>query len=46
MVQNVGCVHQTLISSGCGYLDFESELRAIQPDIFVVNEGGNTPDER
>ncbi len=23
-----------------------SELRAIQPDIFVVNEDGNTPDKR
>ncbi len=46
MVQNVGCVHQALISSGCGYLDFEPELRAIQPDVFVVNEDGNTPDKR
>jgi len=46
MVQNVACVHQALISSGCGYLDFEPELRAIQPDIFVVNEDGNTPDKR
>ncbi len=46
MVQNVGCVHQALISSGSGYLDFEPELRAIQPDIFVVNKDGNTPDKR
>ncbi|MCP4168000.1 MAG: adenylyltransferase/cytidyltransferase family protein [Chloroflexi bacterium] len=46
MVQNVGCVHQALISSGCGYLDIEPELRIIQPDIFVVNEDGNTPDKR
>ncbi len=46
MVQYVGCVHQALISSGCGYLDFEPALRAIQPDVFVVNEDGNTPEKR
>jgi cytidyltransferase-like protein len=46
MVQNVACVHEALISQGSGYLDFEPELRAIRPDVFVVNEDGNTPDKR
>ncbi|NOZ49647.1 MAG: adenylyltransferase/cytidyltransferase family protein [Chloroflexi bacterium] len=46
MVQNVSCVHQALISSGSGYLDFEPELRTLHPDVFVVNEDGNTPDKR
>jgi hypothetical protein len=27
-------------------LDFERELRELHPDLFVVNEDGNTPDKR
>ena len=46
MVQNVSCVHQALISNGSGYFDFEPELRTLRPDVFVVNEDGNTPDKR
>ncbi|NOZ70955.1 MAG: adenylyltransferase/cytidyltransferase family protein [Chloroflexi bacterium] len=46
MVQNVACVHKAFVSQGSGYLDFEPELRAIHPDVFVVNEDGNTPDKR
>ncbi len=37
------CVHQAFISSGSGMLDFESELRQIKPDVFIVNEDGNVP---
>lgn len=43
MMQALRCVHTAFISSGSGYLDFEPELRRLQPDIFVVNEDGNTP---
>ena len=43
MMRNVACVHEAVISRGSGYLDFEPELREIRPDIFVVNEDGNTP---
>ena len=46
MVQAVSYVHQALISRGSGYLDFGQELKEIRPDIFVVNEDGNTPDKR
>lgn len=46
MVQAVGCVHHAFVSSGSGYLDFEPELRSLHPDVFVVNEDGNTPDKR
>jgi cytidyltransferase-like protein len=45
MIQSVGCVKQAFISSGSGMLDFEKELIEIKPDIFVVNEDGNTPDK-
>ncbi len=46
MVQALGCVCQAFISSGSGYLDFEPELRALRPNLFVVNEDGNTPAKR
>lgn len=46
MVQALGCVCQAFISSGAGYLDFEPELRALRPNLFVVNEDGNTPAKR
>jgi cytidyltransferase-like protein len=34
------------ISSGYGILDFEKELKALKPDIFVVNEDGNLPQKK
>jgi len=46
MLANVACVKEAVISRGSGYLDFEPELRAMQPDVFVVNEDGNTPAKR
>ena len=46
MVGALGCVCQAFISSGSGYLDFEPELRALRPDLFVVNADGNTPAKR
>jgi cytidyltransferase-like protein len=46
MLQAINCVHQAFVSSGSGYLDFEPELRLLKPDVFVVNEDGNTPQKR
>ena len=46
MVQSVSAVKEAFISRGSGMLDFIDELRHIRPDIFVVNEDGNTPDKR
>lgn len=43
MVQSLACVKQAMISSGSGMLDFIEELKAVQPDIFIVNEDGNLP---
>jgi cytidyltransferase-like protein len=43
MVKSVHCVKHALVSSGSGILDFEPELRALKPDIFVVNSDGNIP---
>ncbi len=46
MVQAVSCVKKAFISRGSGMLDFIEELKEIQPDIFIVNEDGNTPDKQ
>jgi cytidyltransferase-like protein len=45
MVQSVKCVKDAFISQGSGMLDFQEEFRALQPDIFIINEEGNTPDK-
>jgi cytidyltransferase-like protein len=43
MLQALKCVHVCRINKGGGILDFQEELKEIQPAIFVVNEDGNTP---
>jgi len=39
-------VHEAFIASGSGMLDFEPDMRRIEPDIFVVNEDGDTPEKK
>ena len=46
MVKSMNTVKDAFISSGSGVLDFEQELRQRQPDIFIVNADGNTPQKR
>jgi cytidyltransferase-like protein len=46
MVKAVSCVNSAFISSGSGLLDFENEFIAIRPDVFVVNEDGDSPLKR
>ena len=46
MIKSVKCVKDVFISQGSGMLDFLAEFQALQPDIFIVNEDGNTPDKQ
>ena len=46
MVKSVVWVKDAFISRGSGLLDFEAELREMQPDYFVVNFDGDTPEKR
>jgi cytidyltransferase-like protein len=46
MVESVRFVKQAFISRGSGILDFESELREILPDYFIVNSDGDIPEKR
>jgi cytidyltransferase-like protein len=43
MLEAVRYVKRCVISRGTGILDFLDELKRIKPDIFIVNEDGNTP---
>ena len=43
MVKAVRYVTDAYINSGTGMLDFEQELKSLQPDYFVVNEDGFSP---
>lgn len=46
MVQAIRHVREALISSGHGWLDAEPEIRALEPDIYAVNEDGDRPEKR
>jgi cytidyltransferase-like protein len=43
MLEALKSVKACLINSGSGLLDFVAELQHVAPDIFLVNEDGNTP---
>jgi cytidyltransferase-like protein len=43
MLESLKFVKGVLIGSGSGLMDFVNELKQVGPDIFVVNEDGNTP---
>jgi cytidyltransferase-like protein len=43
MLEAVRHVKRCVISRGKGILDFVDELKRLKPDIFIVNEDGNTP---
>jgi cytidyltransferase-like protein len=45
IVGSVKYVHETLISTGSGMLDFEPDMRRIKPDIFIVNSDGHTSEK-
>ncbi len=46
MVKAVSYVKDAFISRGSGILDFEQELRALKPDLFIVTEDANIPAKR
>lgn len=43
MLEALSCVKEVHINSGWGIMDFENELQLVNPDIFIVNEDGNSP---
>ena len=43
LLESLRHVKTCLVNSGSGIMDFLGELKRISPDIFIVNEDGNTP---
>ena len=43
MIEALACVKECVINTGSGIMDFVHELETLKPDIFIVNEDGNTP---
>jgi len=46
MIENLKSVTRCVVSRGSGYLDFMHELKEIGPDVFIVNEDGNSPEKQ
>ena len=43
MLEALKSVKKCIINTGNGIIDFEETINVIKPDIFFVNEDGNTP---
>lgn len=43
MIDSLKYVKQSMINTGSGIMDFSKEIEMVNPDIFIVNEDGNTP---
>lgn len=42
MIKSLRMIKDAWVNSGSGIIDFEDEIRKLNPDIFFVNEDGNT----
>jgi cytidyltransferase-like protein len=45
MVGSIRFVHQSLTTSGWGWMDAEPDIAVIKPDIYLVNEDGDKPEK-
>jgi len=45
MVKAIRFVTDAWVNRGSGMIDFEEDVRNFKPDIFLVNEDGNSPDK-
>jgi cytidyltransferase-like protein len=45
MLEALSCVHNVRINKGSGIIDFLDDMKALHPDIFIVNEDGHTPEK-
>ncbi len=46
LIRSLACVADAFVSRGSGLLDFAEELGQRKPDLFVVNDEGDTPAKR
>jgi cytidyltransferase-like protein len=45
MLGALSCVKSVIINKGSGFLDFLGTLKALKPDVFIVNEDGHSPEK-
>jgi len=45
MLSALECVKNVTINNGSGFMDFLSTLQELNPDIFIVNEDGHSPEK-
>ena len=45
IVSSVRYVEEAFIAGGSGFLDFEPDIERIEPDIFIVNTDGHSPEK-
>ena len=45
MLEALSCVHKVSVNRGSGILDFLDDMKALKPNIFIVNEDGHTPEK-
>jgi cytidyltransferase-like protein len=45
MVNSVRYVESAFVAAGSGMLDFEPDIKRIEPDVFIVNRDGHTADK-
>ena len=45
VIEALSCVHDVKINRGSGILDFLDDMKALKPDVFIVNEDGHTPEK-
>ena len=46
IIQELKCVKKAFVATGSGKMDFLNELEKIKPDIFIVNEDGDSQEKR
>jgi len=45
MLTALSCVYKVLINEGSGLLDFTGTMKSVNPDLFIVNEDGHSPEK-
>jgi len=45
MLRALSCVHKVAVNRGSGLMDFIEDMKTLNPDIFIVNEDGHSPEK-
>lgn len=45
MLSALSCVHKVSVNRGSGLMDFIGDMKILNPDIFIVNDDGHSPEK-